>query len=112
MHLCVESKSSFSSASVVYDAMVKEVYCGYFPDASPVKEMCSILLNKEVPDTCNTGGGTSKSRLQFEVKGEMDRAMLSIILIAKTTQSSVVVASKGTCDIYPSISDLAYIELI
>ncbi len=99
--------SSYSFSAVVYDATIKEVYCGFIAN----REMCSIYISKEVDDSCNTGGGNSKSRMQFEIKTEMDKAMLSIILTAKTTQSLVVVASKTTCLIYPGISDLAYIEM-
>ena len=98
--------SSAYAYSTVNSALITEIYCGYVEG----REMCSVVFNKQIAngDACSTA---STNRMQFKVDTDIGRSLLTLGLAAKATKATVYAASRGTCNIYNGISDLAYIEI-
>lgn len=105
--LLIFSLSAYSETGNVQGAKITSVYCGYFDE----RNMCSMEFDKAIDDRdeCNT---IIANRMQFKVDTEIGKSILSIALVAHSTQKSVKVYSTGLCDVYGGLSDVNYIEII
>ena len=88
------------AAGAVNGAKITKMYCGYYSGAN----MCSIYFDKAItnPPSCH---GASQ-RMQIKTDNDTGKAILSLALTAFSTQKTVDIGGKGTCDIWSETEDM------
>lgn len=85
---------------------ISQIYCGYYGGAN----MCSIYFGAAISNApnCHTIG---RNRMQVSTEDDTGKALLSLALVAYTSEKIVDIGGKGDCTVWADTEDLNHITI-